>query len=178
MLGVAWVGWPWMTGPREGHHLQKLEDSGAFSSIEGDSEPLSEPLLRIGDLARQFKLTLRALRYYQSRGLLGGTRQGKDRIFSGADRERLALILQGKRLGFTLAEIRGLIAGQDGDAGALAISRQKCVEQISLLEHQKRGIETAIVELRTIYTAMFSGEEGAVLPLSPPEPDRQRASRA
>src|ERR1700675_4984393 len=68
--------------------------------------------ITIGDLAREAGVTLRALRFYQSKGLLAPLRNGNSRIFSNEDRTRLALIQQGKRLGFTLSEIRDMLAAQ------------------------------------------------------------------
>jgi len=110
----------------------------------------------IGELARDAGVTLRALRFYQSKGLLAPRRNGSARLFSHEDRDRLALILQGKRLGFTLTEIREMLAARErGCTKALPIDRRKCVEQINMLERQRRDIEGALAELRQIYTEMF-----------------------
>lgn len=112
--------------------------------------------LTIGELAREAGVTLRALRFYQSKGLLTPHRSGSTRLFTAEDRDRLALILQGKRLGFTLCEIREMLAARArGNTHMLPISRKKCVEQINLLERQRREIEAALSELRRIYTGMF-----------------------
>ncbi|HYV69974.1 MAG TPA: MerR family transcriptional regulator [Pseudolabrys sp.] len=120
--------------------------------------------LTIGELARDSGVTLRALRFYQSKGLLAPRRNGLARLFSSEDRDRLALILQGKRLGFTLTEIREMLSAREcGCVKALPIGRRKCVEQINLLERQRRDIEGALAELRQIYTEMFIASE-----LSPP----------
>jgi DNA-binding transcriptional MerR regulator len=112
----------------------------------------------IGDLAREFGLTQRALRFYENKGLIAPRRNGTIRTYSKADRERLALIARGKRLGFTLAEIRDMIAARDGglDGGALDLTREKCIEQINLLSRQKRELEAAINELREIYTSFYT----------------------
>jgi DNA-binding transcriptional MerR regulator len=75
------------------------------------------------------------------------------RLYRRSDRERITLILTGRRLGFTLAEISGLVGEADGKG--LHLNREKCVEQINLLERQKRGIEIAIAELRQIYTSFY-----------------------
>ena len=64
----------------------------------------------IGDLAREFGVTTRTIRHYEHEGLLNPTRQGTARIFSARDRVRLKLALRGKRLGFTLQEIKELVA--------------------------------------------------------------------
>jgi DNA-binding transcriptional MerR regulator len=112
----------------------------------------------IRDFAREEGVTLRALRFYQSKGLLTPDRAGQARIYGQADREQLAVVLQGKRLGFTLSEIRDMLAARAGGCGAsLPISRKKCIEQIKLLERQRRDIELGLAELRQIYTGMFKG---------------------
>jgi len=102
-------------------------------------------------------VTLRTLRFYEKRGLLKPRRRGMARLYDAQDRERLALVLQGKRLGFTLAEIRALVSPSQAkaDGQALDLSREKCVEQIKLLERKKREIETALAELRRIYSSFY-----------------------
>lgn len=109
----------------------------------------------ISDLARDFDVTLRTLRFYESRGLLSPTRSGMTRIYSGRDRSRLALILKGKQLGFTLVEIRQMLANEekkgagDGAAtvGGLHLSTQQVSEQLELLRSQRAEIDAAIAEL-------------------------------
>jgi DNA-binding transcriptional MerR regulator len=116
--------------------------------------------ITIGELAREVGITLRALRFYQSKGLLAPQRNGHARIFSTQDRARLTLILQGKRLGFTLGEIREMLAARIlGSDAALPISRRRCSEQIKFLEHQRRDLELALAELCQIYTGMFVTSE-------------------
>lgn len=111
----------------------------------------------ISDLAREFGVTLRTLRFYESRGLLAPARSGLTRIYSGRDRSRLALILKGKQLGFTLVEIRAMLANEEGkelkgkepsaSVGGLQLSRSQIAEQLELLRSQRAEIETAIAEL-------------------------------
>ena len=112
----------------------------------------------IGDLAREFDVTLRALRFYEDKGLLSPRREGLARLYSAADRVRLQLILKGKRLGFTLAEISEMVeAHERQDAGAdqqLKLSREKCLEQIAHLEQQRREIEDAILELKRTHETL------------------------
>jgi DNA-binding transcriptional MerR regulator len=109
--------------------------------------------LSIGEVARQFDLTPRALRFYESKRLIAPQRHGAIRLYRRADCERLGLILTGRRLGFTLAEI-GVLLNRP-DAESLRLTRTPCVTQINLLERQKRGIEIAISELRQIYTSFY-----------------------
>lgn len=107
----------------------------------------------IGDLARDFGVTLRALRFYEDKGLLRPGRRGAVRLYDAKDRERLAIILKGKQLGFTLGEIGGMIERNEDDFGAssegltLRLSVDQISEQIGHLEAQKRDIEVAISEL-------------------------------
>ncbi len=116
-----------------------------------------EAACTISDLAREFNVTFRALRFYEKRGLIAPRRQGLVRTYSESDRARLRLILQRKKLGFTLAEISQMLATQEGTppCSSLPLSRQKCVEQIRLLERQKREIEAALVELRRLYSEPY-----------------------
>lgn len=105
----------------------------------------------IGDLAREFGISLRALRFYEDRGLLSPRRMGPSRIYDFRDRERLMLILKGKHLGFTLSEIRDLLEREEsGDdaASKLHLSPKQIDDQIAHLEAQKQEIESALEELR------------------------------
>ena len=110
--------------------------------------------MTIGEVAREFGVTLRALRFYEAKRLITPERSGTTRLYRRIDRERIALILTGRRLGFTLAEIKRLVEGPSGSN--LRLTRDKCVEQIKLLERQKRGIDLALGELRQIYTSFYT----------------------
>jgi DNA-binding transcriptional MerR regulator len=112
-------------------------------------------LLTIGQLASEFGLTLRALRFYESRGFLTPRREGAARLYQHADRARLALVLEAKALGFTLREIGDLIAAGAAGPGSLQLDRRRCVEQINLLERQKREIESALAKLRQVYSGHY-----------------------
>ncbi len=65
--------------------------------------------LTIGELAREFDLTTRAIRFYEDSGLLTPQRSGRNRVYTQRDRTRLKLTLRGKRLGLTLAEVKELV---------------------------------------------------------------------
>ena len=110
-------------------------------------------LRKSSDVAREFGLTERALRFYEAKGLITSHRQGSCRYFAAGDVARLAMVLKAKRMGFTLAEIRRMLDG--APAGDLGISRRQCVEQIRMLEARKREIEAALAELRRAYSAMY-----------------------
>jgi DNA-binding transcriptional MerR regulator len=109
----------------------------------------------IAELAQEAGVTVRALRFYQSKGLLP-RREGQAALFSQDDRNNVEFILRGKRLGFTLAEIREMLdARKRGVVGPLPVTRKKCSEQIKLLEQQRNDIDRALAELRQIYVDMF-----------------------
>jgi len=137
------------------------------TDLPADGNPAGAPeacdRLTIGELARETGVTLRALRFYENKGLLGRHGGGgAARVFSQVDRDRVVLILQGKRLGFTLSEIRELLAVPASRcAKVLPIGRRKCVDQINLLERQRRDIDQAIAELRRIYTEMLTESRAA-----------------
>ena len=136
-------------------HVWAAEYSGNEASGTGKVE------FTIGELSREFGVTLRALRFYENKGLISPQRDGLNRLYSQGDRTRLALILKGKKLGFTLGEIRQMIAAEENtaDRDALTFSREKCLEQIQLLERQKAEIEEGLAELQRIYKSL-SGKIG------------------
>ncbi len=104
----------------------------------------------IGDLAREFGVTLRALRFYEDKGLLTPRRQGLNRLYSRRDRARLKLVLLGKRLGFSLIEIREMLDLYDTKGGKmkqLRVALGKFESQLEHLREQQRDIALAIEEL-------------------------------
>jgi DNA-binding transcriptional MerR regulator len=117
-----------------------------------------QDILTIGEMAREFGTTPRALRFYEDKGLLSPHRQGTARLYDRAERERLALVIKAKRLGFTLAEIRQMLAepAEPTQSRALSISRRQCFDQIRHLEQRKREIETALAELRRTYSSFYA----------------------
>ena len=105
----------------------------------------------ISDLAEEFGITPRAIRFYEDEELIKPTRQGQTRIYAPRDRARLALILRGKRVGFSLIEIKEMLDLydiNDGQATQLAYSIKKFDERINSLERQRADIEHALGELR------------------------------
>ena len=135
-------------------------ESGNDASAN-DSTAGTKAAFTIGELSREFGVTLRALRFYENKGLISPHRDGLNRLYSQGDRTRLALILKGKKLGFTLGEIRQMIAAEENetDRDALTLSREKCLEQIELLQRQKAEIEEGLGELNRIYKSL-SGKLG------------------
>jgi len=144
------------------HHPSRT-NSGNVVWIEDESEPPADcckvyPVAKgeftIGELAREFGVTLRALRFYENKGFIAPRREGNVRLYSPSDRARVAAILAGKRLGFTLAEIRDMIAGSEGGADSLKVTKEKCLEQIHMLEKQQLNIKHALAELWRIHAGL------------------------
>ncbi len=108
----------------------------------------------IGDLAKEFGVTLRTLRFYEDKGLINPKRDGVNRVYTRRDRARLKLVLMGKRVGFSLTAIRDMLDLydlRDGQVTQLRVALSRFNEQIDLLEQQRRDIDQAIEELgRTV----------------------------
>jgi len=108
----------------------------------------------IGDLSREFDVTLRTLRFYEDKHLLSPRRQGMNRLYSRRDRARLKLILLGKKVGFSLVEIKEMLDLydlKDGHVLQLRVALEKFGRQQEVLRRQKEDIEQAMEELdRTV----------------------------
>ncbi len=105
----------------------------------------------ISELASEFSITTRTIRFYEEKGLLSPQRQGSSRIFSEADRVRLKLILRGKRLGFSLEESRGIIGMYEPESAntlQLEVLLGKIREKQEMLKQQKQEINNMLRELR------------------------------
>ena len=121
------------------------------------TDPLiKDAALTISQMAERFGVTPRALRFYESKGLLAPAREGRARIYKQDDQQHLLLILKGRKLGFTIAEISQMIAAEDGRASqqVLKMTREKCLEQIELLERQMNDTKEALAELRKLHSSL------------------------
>jgi DNA-binding transcriptional MerR regulator len=113
----------------------------------------------ITDLAAQFGVTPRAIRFYEDQGLIQPRRVGLNRVYSRRDRARLAWILRGKNVGFSLAEIRELLDLYDaGDGGVRQRERtlEACGRRIAALVEQRNDIDATIEELEN-FVAVVEG---------------------
>jgi len=109
----------------------------------------------IGELAAEFEVTSRALRLYEEEGLLEPARVGTRRVYSENNRTRLRLILRGKRLGWSLCEIKELFDLYDsshGEEAQLELMLDKLTQRRETLEAQRRDIDHALEELDRIST--------------------------
>lgn len=104
-------------------------------------------MLTIGDMARRYGLTLRALRFYEDRGLINPLRHGTTRFYDDAACRRIEVILRGKHLGYTLTSIAAMLARGD-DASDLGADAGEVAAQIDRLERKRTELDLAIAELR------------------------------
>jgi DNA-binding transcriptional MerR regulator len=122
-------------------------DDGMFMRKERDR------MFAIGELAEEMGLTPRSIRFYEDEGLLTPMRQGVNRRYSYRDRARLQLICRGKRLGFSIAEIKEFLALYDGGndfSAQSAYALQKVRDRIRALEQQAVDVQQTLGELRAI----------------------------
>jgi len=111
------------------------------------------PRFSISDLAREFQLTTRTIRHYEDSALLSPRREGQNRIYGTRDRVRLSLIVRGKRLGFSLKEIKGMLDLYDapqGEVGQLQHFIEKMRHRREELLRQRLDINQVIEELASL----------------------------
>lgn len=128
------------------HQLLQNEANGPSKSTE---------VFYIGDLAEAFGVTARALRFYEEKGLISPSRDRntRERVYSQADRDRIANILAAKKMGFTLREVRAML--DDWDANLQIKPDVAAINaQIQMLERQSQEINEALAQLRSILAAL------------------------
>ena len=112
---------------------------------------MTEELQTIGQMCATFAVTPRTLRFYEAKELLAPIRAGQRRLYTRRCRARMALILQGKRFGFSLEDIRQLLDLYDvGDQQATQIARTRALaaERLKAMEAQRAELDAAIADLR------------------------------
>lgn len=130
--------------------LSRSEAAAADDSV-GRAAPAET--FTISDLAKEFDITTRAIRFYESRGLLAPERIGTNRRYSKRDRARLMLILRGRNLGFTVEDVADYLALYDTDPGQLAQTKlllEKVEAAIAELETKRDDIARGLTELDEI----------------------------
>jgi DNA-binding transcriptional MerR regulator len=110
----------------------------------------SNELYSVTELAEDLGITPRAIRFYETKGLIKPQRAGTTRVYNHRDRARMQLILRGKRLGFTLADIKEYLDIYDIDPSQVKQVRlllEKVERRIGELEQQREDLETTLIEL-------------------------------
>ncbi|MCB1904164.1 MAG: MerR family DNA-binding transcriptional regulator [Gammaproteobacteria bacterium] len=107
----------------------------------------------ISDLAREYDITPRTIRFYEDQGLLTPSREGRQRVFSEGDNVRLRLILRGKRLGFSLSEAKEIIelyGVESGGERQLTYLLEKIEQRRVNLKQQQEDIKSMLLELKSV----------------------------
>lgn len=113
----------------------------------------------ITELTREFGVSTRTLRFYEDEGLIHPERRGRTRLFRPADRRLIQEILRGRRIGFTIAEIRDIIKvykDPPGEVGQLELLMTKVSEKREELRQKRRDIEETLTELDNVEEACLT----------------------
>ena len=117
--------------------------------------------LSISELAQEFDITTRTIRFYEEKGLLKPERNGSNRLYSSADRVKLKLILRGKRLGFTLTESRDIIEMYDPSQG----NSEQLRKMIGVIRDKRSHLEQQLHDLEGMMLDLRDSEEKCLLAL-------------
>src|SRR5690554_673797 len=109
----------------------------------------------IGELAKEFDITTRSIRFYEDQGLLAPQRQGQTRLYTNKDRVRLKLILRGKRLGFSLAETKNLFDLYDMENS----SARQLQTVLTLIDDKKISLKQQLEDIKVLLVELGNLEE-------------------
>ena len=124
---------------------------------------MDRPYFTIRHLTKELCVTARTLRYYEDEKLVTPTRRGITRIYSAQDRAKLIIILRGRRLGFSVTEMRDVARMYDyknGNSAEMLLARAKFEERIGQLEQQKFDLEQALRQLRGCVSEIDAALQG------------------
>lgn len=131
--------------------MMKLMQAGDAAANTNDvSQDTEDGYFRIGEMAKAFGVTLRALRFYEDKGLLNPKRDGSTRLYTRRDRTRLKLILLGRKVGFSLREVKQMIDLYDPtgtNVKQLRLALEKSEKQLVRLQKQRAAIDEAVGDL-------------------------------
>jgi DNA-binding transcriptional MerR regulator len=115
----------------------------------------------ISDLASEFDITTRTIRFYEEKDLLSPERQGTKRLYNQADRVKLRLIIRGKRLGLTLEESKLIIDMYNPSGG----NEQQLQALISQVRHKRAQLQEQLIDLETMIDDLDNAEQNCVAEL-------------
>ncbi|WP_082525488.1 MULTISPECIES: MerR family DNA-binding transcriptional regulator [unclassified Mesorhizobium] len=128
----------------------KLISAGETAANTNMSVEAGEDLVRIGEMAKKYGVTLRTLRFYEDKGLLNPQREGSTRLYTRRDKARLTLILLGRKVGFSLRDVKQMMDLYDptgSNTKQLKLALDKSEKQLARLQKQRALIDDAISEL-------------------------------
>ncbi|TIO06121.1 MerR family DNA-binding transcriptional regulator [Mesorhizobium sp.] len=135
----------------------KLVSPGEAAANTNMSDKAGEDLVRIGEMAKKYGVTLRTLRFYEDKGLLNPQRDGSTRLYTRRDKARLKLILLGRKVGFSLRDVKQMMDLYDptgSNTKQLRLALDKSEKQLARLQKQRALIEEAINELSNSMAAV------------------------
>ena len=127
----------------------------------------------ISDLAQEFDITTRTIRFYEEKGLLKPNRNGNNRLYTVADKVKLKLILRGKRLGFTLTESRDIIEMYDPGHGNI----EQLQKMIGVIRDKRNHLEQQLHDLEGMMLDLRDSEEKCLQALAEQSPDAPAKSK-
>lgn len=136
--------------------MMAAESAANSNDVMADS---SDGFARIGEMAKTYGVTLRTLRFYEDKGLLNPKREGSTRLYSRRDRSRLKLILLGRKVGFSLREVKQIMDLYDpngSNAKQLKLALEKSDKQLVRLHKQRAVLDEAISELSDVIKVVKS----------------------
>jgi DNA-binding transcriptional MerR regulator len=134
-----------------------LNETGQVVAGTNDFSEAGEDYIRIGEMARKYGVTLRTLRFYEDKGLINPKRDGSTRLYSRRDKARLKLILLGRKVGFSLRDVKQMMDLYDpsgSNSKQLKLALDKSEKQLARLQKQRAVIEEAIGELSNTMTVV------------------------
>jgi len=137
--------------------MMNISTAGSSLALNDVSDENKNELTRIGEMARTFGVTLRALRFYEDKGLLQPIRDGSTRLYTHRDRARLKLVLLGRKVGFSLREVKQMIDLYDPtgtNTKQFRVTLEKSERQLGRLNRQRQALDDAIGDLQGLISAV------------------------
>lgn len=123
---------------------------------------MPEQTFSISELAKEFDVTTRSIRFYEDQGLLAPTRNGQTRIYSPKDRVRLKLVLRGKRLGFSLAETKNIFDLYDNeDTG-----EKQLATMLEMISDKKQQLAQQLIDINAVIDELNELEQNCQIALT------------
>ncbi len=133
--------------------MMASDAAGSMAGVVSNPGDDAEGYAKIGEMAKAFGVTLRTLRFYEDKGLLAPRREGSLRLYSRRDRARLKLIMLGRKIGFSLRDVKQMIDLYDpsgSNAKQLRLTLDKSEKQMGRLQKQRAAIDEAIGDLEAL----------------------------
>ncbi len=128
----------------------KLNEAGENAAGTNEAIAAGTEYIRIGDMAKKYDVTLRTLRFYEDKGLINPKREGSTRLYSRKDESKLKLIILGRKVGFSLRDVKQMLDLYDPNGPnikQLRLTLDKSEKQLARLEKQKAAIDDAMKDL-------------------------------